>query len=142
MTARNALVFINLPVQDVARAIAFFKGLGFDFNPQFTDDSAACLVFSDKGYAMLLSEARFKDFARRAVPAFGAQTSHLIALSAESRADVDWVVDTALASGGSFAAEPMDYGFMYQRSFYCPDGHHWEVLYMDPNHVWAQPEAV
>jgi len=137
--ARNALVFLNIPVTDLDRSMTFFKGLGFAFNPQFTDENAACMVLSDKGFVMLLSEARFKDFARRPLADLRTTTSALFCVSAESRHDVDHVVDTALTTGGKPAAEPQDYGFMYGRSFYDPDGHHWEVMWMDPAHV--QPQA-
>ena len=135
MTARTAMMFVNIPTRNLDRAVRFFRTLGFGFNAQFTDDHAACMVLSDQGFVMILSETRFKDFARRPIADETTHTAHMLAISAASRQDVDHVADTAIASGGAFAAEPMDYGFMYQRSFYDPDGHHWEVIWMDPAHV-------
>ena len=132
MTARTAMLFVNIPTRNLDRSVAFFRKLGFDFNAQFTDDKAACLVLSDKSFVMILSDERFKDFARRPVNDEATHTAHLLCISAANRQDVDHVADTAIASGGAFAAEPMDYGFMYQRSFFDPDGHHWEVIWMDP----------
>jgi uncharacterized protein len=132
---RSRKIFVNLPVRDLKRSIDFFRKLGFEFNPQFTDESAACMVLSEEGYVMLLSEPRFKDFARKPVADARSVTGGLYALTADSRAEVDALVKAAIAAGGSPAAEPQDHGFMYFSSFYDPDGHHWEVFWMDPAHV-------
>lgn len=126
------MMFVNLPVRDLDRAKAFFGKLGFSFNPRFTDDKAACMVVSDAGYVMLLHEKFYRTFTSRELCDTTRQNEGLVALSCESRAEVDALVRTALDSGGSQAMPPMDRGFMYQRSFYDPDGHHWEVLWMDP----------
>jgi predicted lactoylglutathione lyase len=126
------MMFVNLPVRDLERAKAFFGTLGFSFNPRFTDDRAACMVVSDVGYVMLLQERFYRTFTKRDLCDTTKQNEGLVALSCESRAEVDGLVGRALAAGGAQAMEPIDQGFMYGRSFYDPDGHHWEVLWMDP----------
>jgi uncharacterized protein len=135
------MMFVNLPVRDLGRAKAFFGKLGFTFNPQFTDEKAACMEVSDVGYVMLLQEAFFRTFTRRALCDTARESEGLVALSCGSRAEVDQLVGTALASGGAPAMPPQDRGFMYGRSFYDPDGHHWEVLWMDPQ-VAKAPDRV
>jgi uncharacterized protein len=136
MTAqRSHLLFVNLPVRDLQRSITFFTGLGFTFNSQFTDDKAACMIVSEQAFVMLLVEERFRDFARKPISDAAATTAGLYALSVDSRAQVDEMVYAAFAAGGTPAADPQDHGFMYGWSFYDPDGHHWEVLWMDPQYV-------
>jgi uncharacterized protein len=125
-------IFVNLPVKDLKNSIAFFTALGFTFNPQFTDETATCMIISAEAYAMLLSEPRFKGFTKKAISDTAKATETIIALSADSRAEVDTFADKALASGGTTAMPPVDLGFMYGRSFYDPDGHHWEIFHMDP----------
>lgn len=126
-------IFVNLPVRDLARSMAFFEKLGFSFNPLFTDDKAACMVVSQESFVMLLTEPFFKTFTKRELCDTTSRTEGLFALSCESREEVDQMVKTAVASGGSHAMDPTDHGFMYGHSFYDLDGHHWEVLWMDPN---------
>ncbi|HWH14461.1 MAG TPA: VOC family protein [Miltoncostaeaceae bacterium] len=126
------MMFLNLPVADLERAKRFFGELGFGFNTQFTDDRAACMVVSDQAYVMLLQRDFFATFTSRPVADAGAPVEAIVALSAESREDVDDVTETALRAGGSPAREPKDHGFMYERSFHDPDGHLWEVVWMDP----------
>ena len=133
--AMSRKIFVNLPVRDLKKTMAFFSALGFSFNRQFTDDKAACMVISDEAYAMLLTEPFFKTFTKREVCDTGRATEALIALSCESREEVDKLVKTALANGGAPAMPPQDHGFMYGHSFYDVDGHHWEVLWMDPAFV-------
>ena len=128
-------IFVNLPVRDLERSVDFFTKLGFTFDKRFTDDKATCMVISEEAYVMLLVQERFKDFARRPICDAKAQTESILALSTGGRAEVDQLVKTAIAAGGSHAAEPVDHGFMYGWSFYDPDGHHWEVLYMDPKAI-------
>lgn len=128
-------IFFNLPVKDLQRSIAFFTGLGFTFNPQFTDDIATCMIVSDDAYVMLLTEKKFQNFTTKPISDASKVTEAIIAVNADSRAGVDVFADKALASGGSPAMPPMDLGFMYGRSFYDPDGHHWEIFYMNPEHV-------
>ncbi len=125
-------IFVNLPVKDLQKSIAFFTALGFKFNPQFTDENATCMIISEEAFAMLLVEARFKDFTKKAVANAATHTETMLALTAENRAEVDQFADKALAAGGTAAMPPMDLGFMYGRSFYDLDGHHWEVFHMDP----------
>ncbi|MGP4003247.1 VOC family protein [Streptomyces sp. 8N706] len=132
-------IFVNLPVKDLGRSVEFFTGLGYSFNPQFTDENAACLVISDDIYAMLLVEPFFKSFTKKEVADATKTTEAIVALGVESRQRVDELVDKALSTGGLPANEPMDEGFMYVRSFQDPDGHLWEVLYMDPAAVQEQP---
>jgi predicted lactoylglutathione lyase len=110
----------------------FFGKLGFQFNPQFTDDKAACVIVNDNASVMLLSEPFFKTFTKRDICDTRSQSEGLFALSCASRGEVDELVNKALANGGKRARDPHDHGFMYGRSFYDPDGHHWEVLWMDP----------
>ncbi len=129
-TARK--IFVNLAVEDLGRAIDFFTQLGFSFEPRFTDETATCMVVSDAAFVMLLLKDRFKDFTNKEIVDSTRQTEAIMAVSAVSREDVDHVADMALASGGSEANEPMDHGFMYARSFHDPDGHLWEVVWMDP----------
>jgi len=132
------MIFVNLPVKDLDRSMAFFRALGFDFNPHFTDETAACLVISETIFAMLLTHQKFREFTSREICDTAKATEVLIALNRESRAAVDDIADAALAAGGSADREPMDLGFMYQRSFQDPDGHSWEVLFMEPDAVPPQ----
>lgn len=125
-------MFVNLAVGDLEKSKAFFSGLGFSFNPKFTDDDAACMVVSDDAFVMLLTRPFFETFTRRQVCDTSRYTEGLLALSCESRAEVDELVKKAFAAGGQRAMEPQDHGFMYGWSFYDLDGHHWEIFWMDP----------
>lgn len=133
-------MFINLAVRDLTRAKEFFSALGFDYNPKFTDDNGACMVISDESYVMLLAEPFFKTFTKREVCDSTRQTEALIALSCESRNEVDALVKKAVEAGGRDAMPPQDHGFMYGRSFYDLDGHHWEAVWMDPKAVELGPQ--
>jgi predicted lactoylglutathione lyase len=124
-------VYINVSVEDLARSKEFFAKLGFTFNPKFTDDKAACMILNEHAYVMLLTEGFFRGFTKRAICDRQSATEALFCISCASRAEVDEMVRTAVAAGGSNAKEPMDHGFMYGWSFYDPDGHHWEVMWMD-----------
>lgn len=126
-------VFINLPVKDLNRSIDFFTKLGYTFNPQFTDENATCMIISDTIYAMLITHKRFKDFTKKEIADATKTTEVLICLSADSKEKVHELADKALAAGGKEANEPQDHGFMINRSFQDPDGHIWEVVWMDPN---------
>jgi uncharacterized protein len=132
-------MFVNLPVADLQASIAFFTHLGFTFDPRFTDDGATCMVVSDQAYVMLLQRDRFAEFATKPVADATQSTEALICVSAADRAGVDAFADAALAAGGTPAKDPMDEGFMYGRSFDDLDGHHWEVMWMDPAAVEAGP---
>jgi uncharacterized protein len=125
-------IFVNLPVRDLKKTKEFFSALGFTFNPKFTDDNAACMIVSDEAFVMLLNQPFFKTFTKREVCDTSKYTEGLLALSCDSRAEVDEMVKKALAAGGQPAMDPQDHGFMYGWSFYDPDGHHWEVFWMDP----------
>ena len=125
-------IFVNLPVKDLPRSMRFFTEIGLKNNPQFTDDTAACMVLSDDIYVMLLTHAKFKDFTPRQICDTTKSVEVLNALSCDSRPHVEELVRKAVAAGGSTYAEPKDYGFMYQHSFHDPDGHAWEVFWMDP----------
>ncbi|HEY0840045.1 MAG TPA: VOC family protein [Vulgatibacter sp.] len=131
-------MFVNLPVRDLKRSKEFFTRLGFEFNPQFTDDTAACMVISEEAFAMLITEKRFHDFTKRKIGDTSTHTEVIVAVSADSRQEVESIFERAVAAGGSEAMEPVDYGFMYYRSFYDLDGHHWEVIWMDPSAVQKQ----
>ncbi|MCL4811929.1 MAG: glyoxalase/bleomycin resistance/extradiol dioxygenase family protein [Vicinamibacteraceae bacterium] len=133
--ASSRLIFVNLAVADLQRSMAFFSSLGFQFNPQFTDDKAACMIVSDKASVMLLAEPFFRTFTRREPCDTATHSEGLFALSCQSRAEVDELVTKAVAAGGTHAMDKMDHGFMYAWSFYDLDGHHWEVIWMDPSHV-------
>jgi predicted lactoylglutathione lyase len=126
-------VFVNLPVKDLQKSIDFFTGLGFECNPQFTDENATCMIIGDDSFVMLLVEGFFKTFTTKDLADATTHTEAIIALPAESREGVDELVDKALAAGGQASNEPMDQGGMYGRSFQDLDGHLWEVMYMDPS---------
>jgi predicted lactoylglutathione lyase len=123
-------VFINLPVANLPKSLAFFKALGYSHNPQFTDDTAACIVISETIFVMLLTHPKFRNFTPKAVCDTTKSAEVLVCLSCESRQQVDDLVAKAVAAGGSTYSKPKDYGFMYQHSFADPDGHQWELIHM------------
>jgi predicted lactoylglutathione lyase len=136
------MIFVNLPVADLARATAFYQSIGATKNPQFSDDTASCMVFSETIYAMLLTHDKFRQFTPK--PISDAKTSNqvLFCLSAESRAEVDEIVGRAKSGGGRSDPAPKDdYGWMYGRSFEDPDGHMWGVTWMDIAAAPAAPPA-
>jgi predicted lactoylglutathione lyase len=128
-------IFVNLAVKDLKRSRDFFAKVGFTFNPQFTDQTAACMIISDDIFAMLLTEEKFKEFTKKEIADATKTTEVLTCLSMDSKEKVNSIVDTALKAGATEAREPMDYGFMYGRSFNDLDGHIWEIIWMDPSHV-------
>jgi predicted lactoylglutathione lyase len=134
-TTSSRKLFVNLAVRDLKKSMDFFAALGFSFNPQFTDDKAACMIFSEDAYAMLLQEEFFKTFTHRPIADAHLATEGMFALSCANRAEVDELLQKALAAGGSAAMPSKDMGFMYSNSFYDLDGHHWEVMWMDPSLV-------
>jgi predicted lactoylglutathione lyase len=126
------LIFINLPVGDLARATAFYQAVGASKNPQFSDDTASCMVFSDTIHAMLLTHDKFRQFTPKKISDAKTTSEVLICISADSREAVDQVVSRAAGAGGTADPSPkQDFGFMYGRSFEDPDGHIWEVMWMD-----------
>jgi uncharacterized protein len=124
-------IFVNLPVKDLEKSKAFFAALGFTFNPQYTDQNAACMVISDGSiYAMLLVEEFFKTFTAKPIVTAHEATEVLTCLSCDTRAEVDDLVSKAIAAGGKAPRDPQDYGFMYSHGFEDLDGHIWELAYM------------
>ncbi|RSS62868.1 glyoxalase [Streptomyces sp. WAC07061] len=128
----SQMIFVNLPVKDLDATKAFWEKLGYSFNPQFTDHTAACMVVSDSIFAMLLTEEKFKEFATKPVADASKTTEVMVALSADSREKVDEVVDAAVAAGAVEPRPVMDLGFMYGRAFEDLDHHVWEFVWMDP----------
>ena len=124
-------IFSNLPIKDLGRSKALFSGLCYSFNPQFTDDKAACMVISEHIYVMMLVESYFKTFTKKEVGDAHQATEVLLALDAASREEVQQTISKATELGGSIYSEPQDHGWMYQHSFADPDGHQWEIVYMD-----------
>ena len=124
-------LYVNLPVKDLERTVEFFAALGFSFNPKFTDENAACMIVNDSTSVMLLVESFFATFTGKPVADAHASTETLLAMSLDSRAEVDAFMAKALAAGASEYAEPRDLGFMYQRGIADLDGHQWEVFFMD-----------
>ncbi len=128
-------IFVNLPVKDLDKSKEFFTKPGFSFNPQFSDDKAACLVIGENIFAMLLTEPFFKTFTKKEISDVKKNTEVLIALDAESREKVNEIVKKAEEAGGSVYRDPEDHGWMYGHSFADSDGHQWEVLWMDQNAI-------
>lgn len=133
MTATtHPMIFVNLSVRDLPKTMEFFSKLGFEYNRKFCDENAACMVINDLASVMLLNETFFATFTDRRICNRNTHTEALLAISCESREAVDTLVHKALEAGGARAKDPIDHGFMYGWSFYDLDGHHWEVLWMDP----------
>ncbi len=128
-------IFLNLPVKDLNKSIAFFSGLGYTFNQQFTDDKATCMIIGENIFAMLLVEPFFKSFMKKEICDTSKYAEAITCLSAANKAAVDTLVDKALSLGATSYNEPMDQGFMYSRSFQDIDGHLWEIMYMDPSAI-------
>jgi hypothetical protein len=132
-------IFVNLPIKDMERSQAFFKALGFSFNPQFTNEQGACMVISEDIFTMLLVEPFFQGFTKKPIADARKVTEVLVCLSCESREEVDALVKKALAAGGTAPNAPQDHGFMYSHGFEDLDGHVWELVWMDP--AAAPPQA-
>jgi predicted lactoylglutathione lyase len=126
-----SMTFINLPVADLKTSMAFYGALGFSFNPQFTDETAACMIINDTSFAMLLTHEKFKGFSDAPIPDAKTSCGLLVAVSLENVAAVDMFMSKALAAGGGEPKPAVDYGFMYQRTMADPDGHRWEPFYFD-----------
>ncbi|MEA3029450.1 MAG: uncharacterized protein QOJ53_1205 [Sphingomonadales bacterium] len=141
----SKLIFVNLPVADLPAAKAFYGAIGAVNNPQFTDETAACMVFSDVIHVMLLTHDKFAQFTPKRIADAHATSEVLICISADSRAAVDEIMEQALAAGGREPREKQDFGFMYGRSFEDLDGHIWEPMWMDMEGFTAataqQPES-
>ena len=132
-------IYVNLPIKNMERSQAFFRSLGFSFNPQFTNEQGACMVIADGIYAMLLVESFFQSFTKKPIADATKSTEVLLCLSCASRAEVDDLVAKALAAGGKVPNAPQDQGFMYGHGFEDLDGHMWELAYMD---LTAMPDRL
>jgi predicted lactoylglutathione lyase len=126
-------IFVNICVKDLERSKKFYESIGYSFNAQFTDENAACMVISEDIYAMLLTEPFFARFTNKSIVDASKATEAIICLSADSKEDVDSIIEKAKAAGGNEYREAEDHGWMYQRSFEDLDGHQWEFAWMDPN---------
>ena len=128
-------IFVNLPVKNLSKSIEFFTRLGYTFNPQFTDETATCMIVSEDIYIMLLTEEKFKMFTKKEIADATQSTEAIICLSADSREKVDEMINKALEAGGTTPNEKQDHGFMYGWGYQDLDGHLWEVMWMDPGAV-------
>ena len=128
-------MFVNFPVTDLKKSMAFYKALGFTFNPQFTDDTAACMVISEYNYAMLLTHAKWKTFTSKPIADTQKTASVAIAIALDSKQAVHDMAAKAVKAGGKEPRPMADHGFMVQRTIEDPDGHTWEPFWMDPSHV-------
>jgi predicted lactoylglutathione lyase len=128
----SRMIFVNLPVTDLPQAQKFYEALGFANEPRFTDDTAACMVWSETIFTMLLTHDKWRHFTQRPIPASDS-SEVMLALSCDSREDVNRLTDAAGAHGGTADINALqDHGFMFSRSFADPDGHIWELFWMDP----------
>lgn len=134
----SSKLFVNLPVADLPKSMGFFAKLGFTFNKQFTDDTAACMIIGDDNYAMLLTHRKFGEFSKKTIVDARNAVEMLLAVSFANRDIVNTIVDAAVAAGATEPHEPKDHGFMYQRSFDDLDGHTWEIFHMDESFVQRQ----
>lgn len=128
-------IFVNLPVSDLNRSMEFFKKMGYEFNPQFTDETAACMVISDDIYTMLLTNGKFKEFTPKEIADSSKTTEVITCLSCDSKDELNNLMEKAIAAGATENNEPKDYGFMYQRSYSDLDGHIWELVWMNEDEI-------
>ena len=128
-------IFVNLPVKNLSKSIEFFTRLGYTFNPQFTDETATCMIVSEDIYIMLLTEENFKMFTKKEIADATRSTEAIICLSADSREKVDEMINKALEAGGTTPNEKQENGFMYGWGYQDLDGHLWEVMWMDPGTI-------
>jgi uncharacterized protein len=131
-------LFLNLAVENLDRSVDFFQQIGFEFDSRFTDETATCMIVNEDAYVMLLVRDRFKDFTKKELADPAAQTEAIVAVSTDSREQVDELAEKALAAGGLPANDPIEMDFMYSRSFQDPDGHLWELVWMDTSAVPPQ----
>ncbi|TBW49114.1 lactoylglutathione lyase [Marinobacter halodurans] len=128
----SRMIFVNLPVADLPASMAFYEALGFDNNPQFTDDTAACMVWSESIFVMLLTHDKWRTFTDRPIPP-STSSEVMLAITCDSKDEVDALNQAAAGNGGTADINPMqDMGFMYNRNLADPDGHVWEAFWMDP----------
>jgi len=124
-------IFINLPVKNLEKSMNFYAKMGFTNNPQFSDDTAKCMVFSEEIFVMILTHDKFKSFATKPIADASKTTAVLLSLSVESIDKVNEIVVNAVSAGGKEPVEPKDYGFMQQRTLEDLDGHTWEIFFME-----------
>src|SRR6476659_10340807 len=124
-------LFVNLPVKDLNKTVEFFTKLGFTFNPQFTDENATCMIVGNDIFVMLLVEKFFKTFTKKEISDVSKNTEVIVALSTQSREEVDQMMEKVIGAGGKESRDPQDHGWIYGRSFADIDGHIWEIFYMD-----------
>lgn len=138
----SKMIFVNLPVTDLARSTAFYEAVGFERNPQFSNEMASCMVWSETIHVMLLCHEFWKSFTPRQIPDASTSAQVLLCLSQDSQGDVESIVEAAIAAGGGADPTPkQDMGFMYGRSFEDPDGHIWENVWMDAEAAANGPPA-
>lgn len=128
-------IFVNLPVNDLKRSMDFYTAVGFTNNPAFTDETAACMVYSEEIFVMLLTHVKFQEFTSKAIADTRTSAAAILTLSTSGVDQLNAIMEKALAAGAREHAEAKDYGFMLQRSFEDPDGHNWELIYMDMSKV-------
>ena len=128
-------IYVNFPVKDLDKSITFFTKLGYTFDFRFTDEKATCMIVDEDIFVMLVAEPFFKTFTEKEICDATRTTETIISLSAESKAAVDKLIKKAVDAGGKASHEPKDYGWMYQHGFQDPDGHLWELIYMDMNKI-------
>lgn len=131
-------IFINLAIKDLKRSMDFYTQIGFKNEPKFTDEQAAAMHWGEHIYVMLLTHPRFQDFTKKPIGDTKDHTSAIYSLQVSSVEEMNTIADKAVAAGASAPNPPMDYGFMQQRSFNDPDGHHWEIFFMDMEKFMAQ----
>ena len=137
----SRMIFVNLPVTDLEASMNFYKAIGFENNPQFTDDTAACMVWSEAINVMLLTHAKWRTFTNRPIPP-ATSSEVMLAVSCDSREAVEAMNETAAGNGGTADINPaQDLGFMYNRNLADPDGHVWEAMWMDPTAIPADDQA-
>lgn len=137
----SRMIFVNLPVADLDASLSFYQALGFENNPQFTDDTAACMVWSEAINVMLLTHAKWRTFTDRPIPPV-TSSEVMLALSCDSREAVDGMNEAAAANGGTADINPVqDLGFMYNRNLADPDGHVWEAMWMDMAAISSDSQA-
>jgi predicted lactoylglutathione lyase len=136
------MIFVNLPVADLERSIAFYKAVGADQNMQFSDETGACMVFSEAIHVMILTHDKYRQFTHKPIADAHTSSEVLLCLNVDSRAELDATVDKAAAAGGIADPAPVqEHGWMYSRSFEDPDGHHWELAWMDLDALAAGSSA-
>jgi predicted lactoylglutathione lyase len=130
-------IFVNLPVKDLEKSKKFFQAIGGKVNQQFTDETASSIILGGNIFCMLLTHAKYEEFSSKQIADANKTSEVIVALGVDSKEEVNRIADAAIKAGGKETRPPADYGFMQQRVFEDLDGHHWEVIYMDPAHVQA-----